>query len=250
MRIDIGNPEVTISTNILEIEIPKIMEKAITTGNRYFDALCSGDGMIPSTVMLLTGVPGSGKTTMAAQIADGITSKGNVCLFNTCEESLVQLRKTVKRLNLPFGFIPSYFNELTELFEHADKVKAANPDKQLFLIIDSLQTLEWQPKEQRKGRPAGPELRQEKIAWEIANWTKQNFGITIIIGQVNKDGTFQGKQGIKHAVDCHLHLDFDKDRRSESYGERVAEMQKNRFGCAGLWYPFNITASGIMFKDS
>ena len=122
MRMNIGNPEVDTKTNILDIEIPSQMEKSIPTGIKHFDVLCAGDGVIPSTVLLLTGVPGSGKTTLSAQLADGITGKGNVCLYNTCEESLVQLSKTAKRLNLKNGFIPSSINELGALLERADLV--------------------------------------------------------------------------------------------------------------------------------
>lgn len=248
MRMNIGNPEVDTKTNILDIEIPPQMEKSIPTGIKHFDVLCAGDGVIPSTVLLLTGVPGSGKTTLSAQLADGITGKGNVCLYNTCEESLVQLSKTAKRLNLKNGFIPSSINELGALLERADLVMSENPDKQLFLIVDSLQTIEWDPKEKKSGRHLGPESQRVRIAWELANWAKKTYGIVILVGQVNKDGTFAGKQELKHAVDCHLHLEFDKDRRSETYGERVAEMQKNRFGIANIYFPFNLTTEGLQFK--
>ena len=74
-KINVGNPEVTTSTNILDIELPKELENAISTGWDHFDALCAGDGMIPSTVAILTGLPGSGKTTMALQLADSITEQ-------------------------------------------------------------------------------------------------------------------------------------------------------------------------------
>ena len=67
---------------------------------------------------------------------------------------------------------------------------------------------------------------------------------------MTKDGTFAGKNEIKHAIDAHLHLGIDTDRKSETYGERVAEMQKNRFGSAGIFLEFQITAGGLMFPAS
>ena len=250
MLINTGNPEVTLDTNILEIEVPAYMEKGISTGIEHVDLLCAGDGMIPTTVLLLTGVPGSGKTTLSLQLADGITSKGNVCIYNSCEESLVQLRKTTRRLSLRHGFIPSYFQDLKELQLHAEAAQVKFPDKQLFLIIDSLQTVEWSDPDKKTGRPYAPETMRVRIAWEMANWAKRTKSIVILIGQVNKDGTFSGRQEIKHAIDAHMHLDYNRDRYSENYRERQAEMEKNRFGNAGISYPFELTTKGVVFHYS
>ena len=107
-KINAGNPEVNTKTNILEITLPTELENAISTGWEHFDALCAGDGMIPSTVGILTGLPGSGKSTFAIQLADSITKTGNIALYNTCEESIYQVRRTAKRMELQNGFVPSY----------------------------------------------------------------------------------------------------------------------------------------------
>ena len=141
-KINVGNPEVTTKTNILDIGLPTQLENAISTGWDHFDALCAGDGMIPSTVAILTGLPGSGKTTFAIQLADSITATGNLALYNTCEESIYQVRRTAKRMNLKHGFIPSYHQEVTDIIACADQIRAENPGKQLFLFVDSLQTIE------------------------------------------------------------------------------------------------------------
>ena len=91
--------------------------------------------------ILLFGLPGSGKTTFAIQLADSITKTGNLALYNTCEESIYQVRRTAKRMNLKNGFIPSYFNEVSDILNYADQIREENPGKQLFLFIDSLQTV-------------------------------------------------------------------------------------------------------------
>ena len=247
-RINVGNPDVTVDTNILDICVPKEMETNVSTGLEHIDALCAGDGITPSTIMLLTGLPGAGKTTLELQLADSITGKGHVALVNTAEESLYQVRRTMKRLRLNHGFVPSYKTEVHELIAHAELVRAKYTGKQMFLFVDSLQTLEYDTG--KGGRPMAQQNAAVEATWELAAWAKANYTIVILIGQVTKDGTFAGKQEIKHAIDAHLHLGIDTDRKSETYGERVAEMQKNRFGAAGVYLEFQITSEGLVFPSS
>jgi DNA repair protein RadA/Sms len=246
-KIDVGNPEVDETSNILDVEVPVEMQSNVSTGNPHIDALCAGDGMTPSTVMLLTGLPGAGKSTLELQLADSITGSGHVALVNACEESLYQVRKTVKRLELKNGFIPSYHSEVHKLIEHAEKVRIANKDKQMFLFVDSLQTLECSTE---VGRPLSDQNAAVQATLELAAWAKKNYTIVCLIGQVTKDGTFEGKQKIKHALDVHLHLGIDTDRKSETYGKRVAEVTKNRFGPAGLYMEFEIHSTGLVFAPT
>jgi len=248
-KINVGNPEVTTKTNILDIGLPTELENAISTGWEHFDALCAGDGMIPSTVAILTGLPGSGKTTFAIQLADAITGTGNLALYNTCEESIYQVRRTAKRMDLKHGFIPSYHNDVNDILAHAEAIRAENTGKQLFLFIDSLQTVECNEIDSKTGKVYSQQAQTIQSAWRLAEWAKKNYTNAIIIGQVTKDGTFAGKQEVKHAVDMHISLHLDTDRRSETYGDRVAMVEKNRFGSGGLYFPYEVTSRGIHFKD-
>jgi DNA repair protein RadA/Sms len=248
-KINVGNPEVTTKTNILDIGLPTELENAISTGWEHFDALCAGDGMVPSTIAILTGLPGSGKTTFAVQLADAITGTGNLALYNTCEESIYQVRRTTKRMELKNGFIPSYHNDVKDILGHADSIREENPGKQMFLFIDSLQTVECNEIDPKTNRVYSQQAQTIQAAWRIAEWAKKNYTNAIIIGQVTKDGTFAGKQEVKHAVDMHISLHLDTDRRSDTYSERVAMVEKNRFGTGGLYFPYEITRTGIQFKD-
>jgi len=248
-KINVGNPEVTTTTNILDIDLPTELENAISTGWDHFDALCAGDGMIPSTVAILTGLPGSGKTTFALQLADNITRTGNLALYNTCEESIYQVRRTAKRMDLQHGFIPSYHNDVNDILKHADQIREENPGKQLFLFIDSLQTVECNEIDSKTNKVYSQQAQTIQSAWRLAEWAKKNYTNAIIIGQVTKDGTFAGKQEVKHAVDMHISLHLDTDRRSECYGDRICQIEKNRFGTGGLYFPYEVTSRGIQFKD-
>lgn len=244
-----GNPAVTASSNILDVVIPKQMERNVSCGIPYIDALFAGDGVTPGTVGLVTGLPGTGKTSIMIQMADAITSTGNAALYSTGEESLYQIRKVAKRLDLKSGFIPAYDMEVGRIIAKANQVRAANPKKQLFMFVDSLQCLELERDEHQRGRPPSRSNMQVDAVAKLTSWTKSTYSILFIIGQVTKDGDFAGKQELKHIVDAHLHLSFDRDRKSDTYGERVAEVQKNRFGAAGTYYAFELSAKGVKFIE-
>ncbi len=258
----VDNVAIGEQINVTQIKIPQQMEKNITTGNPNVDVLMGGDGVTPSTVCLLTGVPGSGKSTLAVQIGDSITGTGNLAVYNTCEESLMQLSRVAKRLRLKHGFMVSSHRSVFDLVDHADKLKVAHPDKQLFVFVDSLQTIElphlkWDEKTGRvlrdengeplkkNGRPSSGHSAQVEVTKILTTWCKNNYAILFLIGQVNKDGDFAGRQAIKHWVDAHLHLSISRDYLNK--GQRIAEMTKNRFGIAGIYYPFELEARGLKF---
>ncbi len=249
-KLQVGNPQVNNKTNILDIEVPLQMRDSISTGMPHVDLLCTGSGMLASTVLLLTGLPAMGKTTLALQLSDSITKTGNIALFNTCEESLYQIRRTVSRLNLKNGFIPSYESEVDGLMAKGDELLEEYPDKKVFLFVDSLQTIEVTREAGQRGRGASSQTQAVDAVWKLAAWAKRTYGIVVLIGQVTKDGVFAGKQEIKHAIDCHLHLSQERDRTSQHYGERIAEMEKNRFGIANVFYPFEIKSDGVIFQHS
>lgn len=258
----VDNVSVGEQINVKEIRIPVQMQTNVSTGNPKIDVLMGGDGVTPSTVCLLTGVPGSGKTTMAVQIADSITSTGNIAIYNSCEESLMQLSRVSKRLKLDNGFLISSHRSVFDLIEHADSIRDKNPNKQMFVFVDSLQTIElphyrWDEKTghvmkdkmgqpiKRFGRPSSGHGAQVEITKILTTWCKNNFAILFLIGQVNKDGQFAGRQAIKHWVDAHLHLSISNERNTT--GQRRAEMTKNRFGVAGIFYPFELEVRGVKF---
>ena len=68
------------------------LKKRCKTGIKFIDDAFGGKGMTPSVCTLFTGTPGAGKTTLMLQLADSLTRQGHVCLFNTAEESLYQVR--------------------------------------------------------------------------------------------------------------------------------------------------------------
>ena len=243
MTLNVGIKGLKRGTNILDIEVPKQLRDRKKVGITWFDDALGGDGLVPSSVMMLTGTPGAGKTTMLLQLANAITKAGHVCLYNTGEESLHQVKMVAERLNLREGFYVGQDTVVTELLAHADSLRKANPNKQVFILQDSLQTLN-----DGKWGEATNSVTPMRCAEMLTDWAKSTYGIVIFIGQVNKDGEFQGKNGILHAVDVRGSIYIDQKKNSETYGERIFEVTKNRFGCSGRAYILGIRRDGLYEK--
>jgi len=195
----------------------------------------------------VTGDPGAGKSTLMIDVNDRLTGMGYQALYTTGEESLYQVRRVVKRLNLKNGYITSYDMEAEGIIEHCKRLRKKDPKKKLFLTIDSLPCIRIRQEEGRRGRPMGDEKQSMAGLEMIVQYCKNNWIPCFIIGHVTKKGDFAGKQTIKHLIDCHLHLSVDVDPDS-GMEERIAEMKKNRFGPTGIYYPATMTAQGLVFE--
>jgi DNA repair protein RadA/Sms len=236
--------EIVPSNNILDVVIPPPLETVVSVGLSFVNDSLGQGGMTPSTTMLLTGTPGAGKTTLCLQMADAITAQGNIAIFNSAEESKFQIRKVAKRLNLKHGFIWGEITNVSQLLKFtAQEWKKGGLDKQIFLFYDSMQMLE-----DTRGRDTS--AAQLEAVRTINDFCKETYAIAIIIGQVTKAGVFEGKNKVKHSVDVHAHFYIDDDRRSETYDERLFEVQKNRFGGAGRCYVLGVKAEGVYEKGN
>jgi len=245
MNLNVGIRNLKRGTNIAEISVPEALRSRKKTGLSWFDDAIGGEGFVPSSVMMLTGTPGAGKTTMLLQMADAITKSGHVCLYNTGEESLYQVKMVTERLGLRNGFVVGQDTLVGDLLDHADELRAANPGKQVFILQDSLQTLD-----DGKWKDGTNSMSTVRATEMLTDWAKANYGIVAFIGQVTKSGDFAGKQTILHAVDLRGRIFIDEEKKSETYGERIFEITKNRFGCSGKSYILGINRNGLYEKGS
>lgn len=245
MNLSVGIKGFKRGTNINDIEVPEVLRHRKKVGIEWFDDAIGGEGMVPSSVMMLTGTPGAGKTTMLLQLANSITGAGHVCLYNTGEESLYQVKMVAERLRLKNGFVVGQDTLVEDLLNHADQLRKANKGKQVFILQDSLQTLD-------DGKYGGStnSMTPVRCVEMLTDWAKANYGIVAFIGQVTKDGDFAGKQTILHAVDVRGQLFIDEQKKSETYGERIFEVTKNRFGCSGKSYILGMERAGLFEKGS
>ena len=245
MNLAVGIVGLKSGTNIKDIEVPDALRNRRKVNVSWFDDAIGGEGFTPSSVMMLTGTPGAGKTTMMLQMADAITSAGHVCLYNTGEESLYQVKMVVERLGLEHGFIVGQDEIIDDVLAHAESIRKANPAKQMFLLIDSLQTLD-----DGKWAAGANSMTAVRVTEALVNWAKSTHAIVLFIGQVNKDGVFAGKNTILHAVDLKGNIFIDEGKKSETFGERIFEITKNRWGCSGRKYIMGMGRTGLYEKGS
>ena len=224
-----NSTDIAFGTNISDIKIPDILRKKFKTGINYIDGAIGGEGFTPSCVTLFTGEPGSGKTTMLLGLADAVTKKGGVALFNTAEESLYQTALTYERLKLKNGFATGNSADVGKILEESRKMIEANPGKQFFLIVDSLQCL-FDPK--YGAGYNGGSASAVRCLTSITDFCKETNSIAIVINQVNKTGTMAGSNKLKHMVDSMMHLSVEK-KDPDLMGCRVLQTVKNRFGGCG-----------------
>lgn len=249
MKLEVGIPGLKQGTNILSIETPQQLRERRKVGITWFDDAVGGEGLVPSSVMMLTGDPGVGKTTMLMQVADSLTKQGYVCLYNTGEESLYQVKMVVERLKLKNGFYCGQDIMLDKLIAHADSLRKKNPKKQVIILQDSLQTLDDGKYADKDGNSRGTNSASPlRCVCKLTEWAKATYAIVGFIGQVNKNGDFKGNQSILHAVDVRARFYIDQRERSETKGERIFQVTKNRFGCSGRSYILGIGNNGLYEK--
>ena len=224
--------------NINTVVVPPELRVKLKTGIPFIDAAVGG-GYTPSTAWMVTGDPGCGKTTLMLTIADALTKQGHLCLYNGREESVYQVKMTCERLGINDGFIFGEDIFVGEVVKHANKlneqlkkINAKLPNiadhRRVILIADSLQCLDsgkYDTGRKTKNTPV-------QCAEELIAWAKETFGVMAFINHVTKSGHFAGDNTLLHAVDAHLHFGFDRNKKSDTFGERVLTKSKDRFGAA------------------
>jgi len=240
MKLNVKNDKIIFGTNILDVNIPDQLRVRNKSGVPFIDDAFGGEGFTPSTISLFTGEPGAGKTTLMLTLADALTEQGYLCLFNTAEESLFQVKMTCERLAVKNGFIAGQETYVPRLLSQCSALRAKYRNRPFFLIVDSLQTLNdgKYGEEHTNGQSAVRALQL------LTDYAKEHYVNVICIGQVNKSGNMAGSQKLKHMVDAMLHLSIEK-KDEDFKGLRVLETIKNRFGGAGWTFFMDLKQNGF-----
>lgn len=190
-----------------------------------------GGGIVPGSVMLLSGDPGIGKSTLVLQVAAALARKERV-LYVSGEESTAQIRLRAERLGLAAS-------ELELLADTNVDAIAATIEQAPYrlVIIDSIQTMAL---EALTGSPGtvGQITASAQVFQAVA---KRRGPAMLIIGHVTKEGNIAGPKILEHLVDVVLYLEGEK------YGAfKALRGIKNRFGSTSEVGIFEMGEAGLV----
>ncbi len=204
-------------------------EARINTGVGELD-LVMGGGVVPSSLTLVGGEPGIGKSTLLLQICSALCTKGNV-LYISGEESPRQLKLRADRLGVLNDnlYILGETNIDSAILQ-AEKLSPAA------VIIDSVQTM-FTPEIQSA---AGSVSQVREITMRLMRFAKGGNSAVFLVGHVTKDGSIAGPRVLEHMVDCVLYFEGE---RQQCY--RILRAVKNRFGSTNEIGVFEMTDKGL-----
>lgn len=186
-------------------------------------------GVATTTVALLAGDPGAGKTTLCLQLSDFFAGHyGKETLYIANEQEDIELKYTAARLNL----------------KHGNKIRivkamgGVNHDigaiilnyKPCFVVLDSV--TKW----------SGEDAREAVVICQrLKDYTVRLRAPSLVINQVTKGGEHAGLNKMQHAVDHTLMFEVWGDNPEDP---RRLVTRKNRFGPTGSQF-FEMTPTGL-----
>lgn len=203
----------------------------LKTGINEIDRVLGG-GLVLGSLVLLSGEPGIGKSTLVAQIASSLGKEG-ITLYVSGEESAVQVKNRLERLNCDLHNL-KFISET-----NVEKVvSSASRIKPNILIIDSIQTVYSSliPAE------AGNISQIRAAAVKFLELAKNNNIAVFLIGHMTKDGSVAGPKSLEHIVDTVLYLE---NETNNNYC--LLRATKNRFGSVNELGILEMTGTG--FKE-
>ena len=172
-----------------------------------------GGGIVPGSVILISGEPGIGKSTLILQISISIKRK---VLYISGEESQQQIKLRANRISKKQN--ECYILTETNLELILKSIEALMPD---LIVIDSIQTIQTDGIENIQG--STPQIKE--CASTLIKVAKQTAIPIIVIGHITKDGNIAGPKVLEHMVDVVLNFEGDKNNLY-----RILRSKKNRFG--------------------
>lgn len=205
-------------------------DERIPTKIEEFDRVLGG-GIVKGSLVLLSGDPGIGKSTILLQICQNLGSNGQKILYVSGEESANQIKLRAVRIGVTTKNL--FILSQTDLATIVECIKAEKPD---IVIIDSIQTMVYEQVNSSAGS-----ITQVRECTNVFMHTAKGLGIPIfIVGHVNKDGAIAGPKVLEHIVDTVLYFEGERN-----YSYRILRGVKNRFGSTNEIGVFEMTADGL-----
>lgn len=166
-------------------EIDSSIEKRISTGVSEFDRVLGG-GIVEGSLVLLSGDPGIGKSTILLQICEHL-GKAKSILYVSGEESASQIKLRAARLGVTTDKLCILAQ--TDIGIIVETIKTDKPD---IVIIDSIQTMVYD----EISSTAGSITQVRECTNILMHLAKSTETPIFVVGHVNKDGAIAGRKSL------------------------------------------------------
>ncbi len=210
------------------VEVEAVEASRLPTGIAELDRVLGG-GLVPASLVLVSGDPGIGKSTLLLSALAELSKTYRVLLV-TGEESAAQVKMRGERLG--------HAEDVGILAEtNLDAVCATlEAEAPTVCVIDSVQTL-FDPE---VGSAPGSVAQVREATARLLRLAKEVGIAMFLVGHVTKEGAVAGPRVLEHLVDCVLQFEGDRYR-----SHRILRATKNRFGSTNEIGVFEMTASGL-----
>ncbi len=226
-KLKSGSLERGVSQKIKDIQSDG--EHRYMTGLSEFDRVLGG-GIVKGSLVLLSGDPGIGKSTILLQVCQYLGQQLRI-LYVSGEESAHQIKLRADRLGVDTDNL--FVMAETDVEIICEHIKSDKPD---LVIVDSIQTVMLSELSSSCGS-----ITQVRESTNYIMRTAKDFNIpVIIVGHVNKDGNIAGPKVLEHVVDAVLYIEGERN-----YNYRILRAVKNRYGSTNEIGVFEMLDNGL-----
>ncbi len=207
----------------------------VTLHSAEFDRVLGG-GLVSGSLVLISGDPGIGKSTLLLQASALIAQAQGRVVYVSGEETVHQIRLRAERLGVTGERL--YLLAETDLDVILSQIEQLAPH---LVVIDSIQAVCLPDLEAAPGSIT----QVRECTLRLMRRAKLSSVPIFIAGHVTKDGAIAGPRVLEHIVDVVLYLEGEP---FSAY--RLLRCMKNRFGSTNEVGVFEMKEQGLVEVDN